>query len=551
MRRPSPAGVRALGFLASVAAAIVVHLPVLRVPFLGDDLEGVVRATEPGRVPGVGGSAGHWRPLANLSLVLNRGVGDLDPLGYHLLNVVVHGVVAALVGLAAVVVPRFVDGASLEVARRGADRRERAGAVVAAGLFLVLPSHTEAVVWIAGRGDVMCAAFAVGSLLVWIRGRSGAPGSGVARTSAALSGVLLVGALAAKEAALVVPVVASVLESARALVAHRRGESPWTWASAARPWPLYAVAVGWSLLRWLAGGAGLVPTGDDSTSPVALARRSAGLLARSLLPAMPSGAWIVVAVLAVLAVAALAAVVAGARRRLGDRDGVGSRAVCVAALATAAAIAVLPAAPLGVAATTSAGERLTYLPSAFAVLALVTAWGALLRRHAAVAASVAALVLACSTVALLAAERRWVRAGELADSITSSLSQLPRDRPALLLELPERWDGVPVMENAAGATLALLHGWTDPSVLRQPLGTTVTGPEPSTRARPGGGGSWVLSPEQPGDRITARYPPDPGDPFVSSVDGGGRRATVVVAEVPPGGIWRVERGRLVAVDAPR
>ncbi|XP_017006837.3 protein O-mannosyl-transferase Tmtc1 [Drosophila takahashii] len=83
------------------------------------------------------GSHGSWRPLCVLSFRLNFLAGGITPMGYHLVNVLLHCVATWLV---------FLVGRTLLPTRIG---------VLAAGaLFAAHPAHTEAVAGLVGRADL-------------------------------------------------------------------------------------------------------------------------------------------------------------------------------------------------------------------------------------------------------------------------------------------------------------------------------------------------------------------------------------------------------------
>ncbi|XP_039501691.1 protein O-mannosyl-transferase TMTC1 [Drosophila santomea] len=88
------------------------------------------------------GSHGSWRPLCVLSFRLNFIAGGLAPMGYHLVNVLLHCVATWLV---------FLVARTLLPSRMG---------VLAAGaLFAVHPVHTEAVAGLVGRADLAACVF--------------------------------------------------------------------------------------------------------------------------------------------------------------------------------------------------------------------------------------------------------------------------------------------------------------------------------------------------------------------------------------------------------
>lgn len=98
------------------------------------------------------GSHKSYRPLCTLSFRLNHAVGGLEPWGYHLVNVAIHGAVTGL----------FTSLARLLLG-------EGLWTLLAGLLFASHPIHTEAVAGIVGRADEGAALFFLLSLLCYIR----------------------------------------------------------------------------------------------------------------------------------------------------------------------------------------------------------------------------------------------------------------------------------------------------------------------------------------------------------------------------------------------
>jgi tetratricopeptide (TPR) repeat protein len=121
-----------------------------------------------------------YRPLTTLSYSLNYAVGGLDPFGFHLLNLLLHAAVCVLVLLLGLRVGLGLPAAT-----------------AAAMLFAVMPIHVEAVANVAGRKDLLVAAFSIGAVL--------AHSSALRRGGFAtvLAPLLVAGALLSKESALV------------------------------------------------------------------------------------------------------------------------------------------------------------------------------------------------------------------------------------------------------------------------------------------------------------------------------------------------------------
>ncbi|KAF1372325.1 hypothetical protein PFLUV_G00264100 [Perca fluviatilis] len=98
------------------------------------------------------GSHKSYRPLCTLSFRLNYTLHALRPWGYHLLNVVLHGLVTALF----TAFSRPLLGGGL-------------WSLLAGLLFASHPVHTEAVAGVVGRADVGAALFFLLSLLCYMR----------------------------------------------------------------------------------------------------------------------------------------------------------------------------------------------------------------------------------------------------------------------------------------------------------------------------------------------------------------------------------------------
>jgi len=94
-----------------------------------------------------------YRPLVSVSYVLNAVVGGLNPAGFHLVNVLVHGGVSWLLYCAALQLGLSAGAA-----------------ILAAILFAVHPLHTEAVAWVVGRPELFMAASVLGGLWFVMKG---------------------------------------------------------------------------------------------------------------------------------------------------------------------------------------------------------------------------------------------------------------------------------------------------------------------------------------------------------------------------------------------
>ncbi len=92
----------------------------------------------------------YYRPLTLLTFLLNYAVGGTNPLGYNLVNLLLHVLVS--IGFYFLLEKIF---------------KNRAACFLGAMLFALHPVQTEAVSYVASRGDLMCAFFLVACLLFY------------------------------------------------------------------------------------------------------------------------------------------------------------------------------------------------------------------------------------------------------------------------------------------------------------------------------------------------------------------------------------------------
>ncbi|HET8538437.1 MAG TPA: hypothetical protein VFL83_01065 [Anaeromyxobacter sp.] len=110
-----------------------------------------------------------WAPLTWLSLALDRAIWGLDPVGFHLTNVVLHALDAGLFFLVALRLLGALAAARAGADAEGAERRALRGALVAALLFAVHPLRVESVAWAAERKDVLALFFGLAAMLAYLR----------------------------------------------------------------------------------------------------------------------------------------------------------------------------------------------------------------------------------------------------------------------------------------------------------------------------------------------------------------------------------------------
>ena len=465
-----------------LAASVVLYGNIMGSFFVGDDFEVIWRATafDPD-TPVLGHVGSYWRPLTGATVWVNHLVAGDSPSVYHLTNVVVHALVGSMLYLAAMVVIPAVESRQV----RGSDR---AVGVFAATLFVAVPSHGEAVVWISGRFDLLMALFGLGSLVSFVALQASGAGWSMRRRLLVGMGsvVMLAAALLAKESAVAVPLIAVLLDLARRRSAgggvRFRSQA---WSAFRSSAPLLAVTVLWFIVRLVELGSvsGGFYVGGSALDPFAFSARMGAVVLRSAVPAMSVDVWLWIAGPILIALVFAALLFGRNIRRFSGTQGAPpsvarndeARLTALVFLACAI-VAAGPVGMLGVSFTTIVGERLTYLPSVFVVLAASRIWGVLYSRRARVALWTATGLLCTAAIWTWFGLDQWRAAGIESSRLVDGLATLVRDEPATVFGVRERTDGgVPVALNAVRPAVVLFHGWTDPDVIVAVQGAPLRG----------------------------------------------------------------------------
>jgi tetratricopeptide (TPR) repeat protein len=234
MRRLTPASPLVPAAIGGVS--LVAFLPVLRNGFVWDDLPNLVANPH---YRGLGWvqlrwmatamHLGHYIPVTWLSLAVDHALWGMNPLGYHLTNLVLHAINAGLFYLVASRLLRrstALAGWPLTVAAAGA-----------ALFFAIHPLRVESVAWVTERRDLLSGGLLFAAVLLYLRAceTGGTWRRGLLAASIAAFGL----ALAAKSIVMTFPAVLLLLN----VYPLRRLTPGGSWAGARR--------VAWELLPFL------------------------------------------------------------------------------------------------------------------------------------------------------------------------------------------------------------------------------------------------------------------------------------------------------------
>jgi protein O-mannosyl-transferase len=226
-----------LGALMLVALVLATYAPVTQNTFIWDDNDYVTQNLTLRTLPGLRSiwfspfSLPQYYPLVHTTFWVEYHLWELEPLGYHLVNVLLHATSVLLLCRLLV-------------------RLEAPGAWLAAALFAVHPVMVESVAWITERKNVLSLALTLGSMLCYLRFAPATEGTGRASSRAggwtyyAVAFVLFVLALLSKTVVASMPAVLLVIYWwKRGRIDRRDG---------ARLLPFFIVGIGLGLVTaWL------------------------------------------------------------------------------------------------------------------------------------------------------------------------------------------------------------------------------------------------------------------------------------------------------------
>jgi Flp pilus assembly protein TadD len=189
----------------------VVFAPVLRAGFL--DWDDPINFLENQHYRGLGwpqlrwmltaSVMGHWIPITWLTLGADFAVWGMNPFGYHLTNLLMHAVSAALFYLVA----RRLLGLAMPTASPGT---VSLGAAVAALYFAVHPLRVESVAWITERRDLTSGLFFLCTILAYLKAHERPPAVATGWRWASLAAAAL--ALASKSIVMGLPLALLILD---------------------------------------------------------------------------------------------------------------------------------------------------------------------------------------------------------------------------------------------------------------------------------------------------------------------------------------------------
>ncbi len=203
---------------------------------------------------------GHYMPLTWLTFGINYVLGGMQPWGYHLINVLLHGANAALLLLVAIPVlgavrsGAFSSSGSRDATADGPTLAVIAGATLAALTFGLHPQRVEPVAWVTGRPALLSTLFYLIAVLGYLRTLGPAP-SPSSRSWRLISLIAFVEAVLSHPLAMTLPLTLLILD-----VYPFRRHRTHGWGLVAQKIPYALIALGAAVLAALARHRGVMWT---------------------------------------------------------------------------------------------------------------------------------------------------------------------------------------------------------------------------------------------------------------------------------------------------
>jgi len=374
----------------------------------------------------------------------------MRPFGYHLTNVIVHGLNAFLVFRLAAGLLENIES-----------RKRRVVSITAGALFLLHPSHSEAVVWISGRADLLATLFVLLSLLTYLVYEERRRGLFLGASLA-----LFAIALLAKESAICAQFLIVLIGLCRRAKLARM----------VRVFAMFAaVTILFIVIRARFIGSVIGGYGNAqhlNFAPGWLRDRLLEAVVRSILPPLPS-AWLTflfkplqspVFYLLILLIAAATTMAIVMRRRFYQVAERKNQNRFIFMLAALFLMSLLPVLNLRLSLYQTQGERFLYLPTVFVCL-LIAYVAALLIRRTTVSLIVMTALLGSYSWSVYRTNLLWREAAKLSATVSYDVADAASRAPLVVLNAPDNLRGVPVFHNG----LAEAINWIRPNDSVQPI----------------------------------------------------------------------------------
>jgi len=418
--------------------------PSLQADFIADDF-GIIHALNQDGFSVIAAKIPlHWfRPVTLTSFWIEHAIWGLNPLPFHLTNLLLHTMVSLSVVLLAY---RLLTGTLEE------ELHVRYVSLFCGIFFLLHPSHSESVCWIAGRGDLLAVLFSILAILLSMDSLQASQ----SRLQLGACALLALGLLS-KEAVLPTPLIMILCSF---FMLWKSGTDPWVSMKRVMPWGgLYlAITLALILLRaWRLGDpvAGYGTQVHFNILNFEALHQAARMLLRSLFPPLPAS-WSVPLSgrIAFLFLGISLGWGWAALSRLGKSENNPFR-VGALILSLCLLLTMIPALGVWTPLHYIRGERFIYYPSVFTTLLVGWFGSRYWKRLPRVATFAVFFCIFIFAITLYHSATMWRKAGRVSRQVIQDILEQNSGQELILLNAPECIDHVYVCWNSLHKALAL------------------------------------------------------------------------------------------------
>lgn len=422
----------AIALIVCLALSAIAYGNIVDSFFLSDDFNWVYQVKTRGPL-------GVWttppdvffRPLVSLTLFFDYQIWGLNPVGYHLTNIFFHGLNGFLV---------YQLSRLLFREAKLAGKFVTIFSILSAFIFIILPSHVEAVTWIAARSDVIATSFGLAAFCCYLKYKETGD-----RRWFLFSYLLFLLGLLSKESVLVYPGFLFLYEIYDHLNQKKAANKiykifyfPLIYAVAFFP---YFKLRYWGLKQFIGGYGSDVHMNFD----FAIILRGLYSSIRIFIPPLNpvyAGIW-PLSFSVFLAVILIFTIVCFWKRGIYN-----SIAKLVILLLGLFFVSLLPVINIPVSLWTTEGERLLYLPSVFLVILSVFVLGFLLSRFRLITAIVFITLSLFFSYQLYASNQKWIAAGQISKQVLESIDRELEGDGMFLINIPDSLNGAYIYRNS-------------------------------------------------------------------------------------------------------
>jgi hypothetical protein len=372
-----------------------------------------------------------FRPVVSLTLFLDDTVWGLNSIGYHLTNLSFHAICGFFIYR---ILSQLLNLLQLP------SKQIQLTALVAALLFIILPSHVEAVTWISARSDLVATCFCLASFCYYLSYKNTQ-----SKYRLILSYFLFLLSLLSKESVIIYPGIIFCYEIYDYLTQSNDSKKqikniilfPLIYTSL---FPIYLILRYLGLGQLIGGyGAGVHL---QYNSDIILRGLTSTL--RVLIPPLPDSNysdWQLFFILIIITVLTIMLVYAW------RSDYYQKISKLLLFLITIFLTSLLPIINLGVSLQDNQGERFLYFPSVFIIMIFTILVSTLLWRYQ-------FLLLLCLTILVILfsdtlyhSNQNWKIASQISQQIIEDINSIATDNSLFIINIPDNFNGAYIYRN--------------------------------------------------------------------------------------------------------